>query len=113
MSCLLADSSSLTERILVGIALVSWVLCAVTVMQSSAEVRATADQKKRLKSRNLEAVFVAPETLTARGLILRRRLFLFGGIFIAAVVYLASLLARPKAIPTKTSSVVSFRPIRG
>ena len=113
MTHLLALSSSLTERVLVAVALVSWVLCVLTVIQSSREVRSDAAQKKKVKSPDLDPIFVAPDALTSRGLILRRRLILFGIIFVISVLYLASLLARPKPIPVKTSSVVSFRSIRG
>ena len=113
MTLFLAFSSNLTERVLVAVALVSWGLCVLTVIQSSREVRGEHAQKKRAQSRDLDPIFVAPDALTSRGLILRRRLILFGIVFVISVLYLAALLARPKANPVKTSSVVSFRFFRG
>lgn len=113
MCPILASSTAFPERALLLVALVSWLICAVTMMQSAKEVRPDL-VPERAKNRRLEAIFVAPKALTPRGLALRRRMFLFGAIFVLAVLALASLLARPRRKPpAPSSSVVSFERTRG
>ena len=113
MTLILASTSALPEKVLVLVALVSWLVCAVTMMQSAKEVRQDLVPEKA-RNRRLEAIFVAPKALTPRGHALRKRMLVFGTLFILAVLALASLLARPRHKSAgPSSSVVSFEQTRG
>ena len=105
--------ASLQEKLLVVVALISWLFCAITVIQSRLEIRANSKHAEQAKKAGLEAVIVAPEALTATGRRLRIRLLAFAVIFVLSVVLLAWLLARPKTPPPQASSFVSFGRFHG
>jgi UDP-N-acetylmuramyl pentapeptide phosphotransferase/UDP-N-acetylglucosamine-1-phosphate transferase len=88
--------ASLQEKLLVVVALVSWLFCAITVIQSRWEIRTNSKHAEQAKKAGLEAVIVAPDALTAKGRRLRVRLIAFAVIFVISVILLAWLLARPK-----------------
>jgi hypothetical protein len=110
----LAFSAILEERFLVGVASVSWIAGVVTVMQSSREVKASATARQRAaQEAGLDVILAAPDALTPRGLVLRRRFLVLGTLFLFSIGLLVVLLAKSTPSPPLTSSVVSFHSFHG